>query len=59
MQDAGEDGALDGKLKTAAREQLAQHRGNAESLPEPPEQERPTNARAGARGPLPVPLQTT
>ena len=47
MQDAGEDGALGGKLKTAAREQLAQHLGNAEPLPEPPEQERPTNARAG------------
>ena len=32
MQDAGEDGALDGKLKTAARDQLAQHLGNAEPL---------------------------
>jgi hypothetical protein len=28
---------FDGKLKTAAREQLAQHLGNAEPLPEPPE----------------------
>jgi hypothetical protein len=30
VQDAGEDGALDGKLKTAAGEQLAQYLGNAE-----------------------------
>jgi hypothetical protein len=47
MQNVGEDGALDGKLKTAAREQLAQHLGNAEPLPKPPELERPANARAG------------
>jgi hypothetical protein len=47
MQDAGKDGALDGKLKTAVCEQLAQHFGNAEPLPKPPEQQRPTNARAG------------
>jgi hypothetical protein len=47
MQDAGEDGALDGKLKTAVREQLAQHCGNAEPFPEPPKQQWPANAGAG------------
>ena len=47
MQDAGEDGALDDKFKTAVREQFAQHFGNAEPFPEPPKQHWPANARAG------------
>jgi len=46
MQHAGEDGALDGKLKTAVLQELAQYLGNAEPLPEPPKQQRPANARA-------------
>jgi len=47
VQHAGEDGALDGKLKTAVGEQLAQHRSDAEPLPDPPEQQRPADPRAG------------
>ena len=47
VQHTGKDGALDRKLKTAVLEQLVQHRGNAEPLPDPPEQQRPANARAG------------
>ena len=47
MQNAGKEGALDGKLKTAVLQQLAQDLGNAEPLPQPPEQQRPANARAG------------
>ena len=47
MQDAGEDGALDGKLKTAIREQLAQHFGNPEPFPEPPKQQWTASAGAG------------
>jgi hypothetical protein len=47
VQDAGEHGALDSKLKTAIGEQLAQHLGNAEPFPEPPKQQWPANAGAG------------
>jgi hypothetical protein len=47
VQNAGKDGALDRKLKTAALEQLLQYRGNAESLPDAPEPQRPAKARAG------------
>ena len=47
MQNAGKDGALDSKLKAAVLEQLAQHCGDAEPLPDPPKQQRPANARAG------------
>src|SRR6516165_2163761 len=47
MQDAGENSALDSKLKSAIREQLAQHLGNAEPSPEPPKQQWPANAGAG------------
>ena len=47
MQNAGKDGAPDRKLKTSALEQLLQYRGNAEPLPDAPEQQRPANARAG------------
>ena len=53
MQDAGEDSALDGELKTAVLQELAQDCGNAEPLPQPPEQQRPANARAGDAGPPP------
>src|SRR5215831_3382586 len=47
MQDTGEDGALDGELKTAALQELAHYLGNAEPLPEAPKQQRAANARAG------------
>jgi hypothetical protein len=47
MQHAGEDGVLDGKRKTALREQLAQHFGNAELFPEPPKQQWPANPGGG------------
>ena len=46
VQDAGENGALDSKLKPAVREQLAQHLGNAEPFPEPPKQPWPANPGA-------------
>ena len=47
MQNAGKNGALDGELETAALQEFAQYPGNAEPLPDPPEQQRPTNAPAG------------
>jgi hypothetical protein len=53
MQDAGEDSSLDGKLKTAVLQELAQHCGNAEPLPQPSKQQRPANAGARDAGPPP------
>jgi hypothetical protein len=40
VQDADEDRALDRKLETAIREQVPQHIGDREPLPQPPEEQR-------------------
>ena len=53
VQHTGEDGALDSELETAALQECAQYPGNAEPLPDPPEQQRPTNARGRQPGPPP------
>jgi hypothetical protein len=47
VQDTGKNRALDRKLKAAVLEQLIEYRGNAEPFPDPPEQQRSANARAG------------
>jgi hypothetical protein len=54
MQDAGEDSALDGELKTAVLQELAQDCGNAEPLPQPSKQQRPAKMRVQA---MPARLQ--